>query len=188
MRLFLAVDLPAEIRQALGLLQRELRGACAGWRWVAPTGIHLTLRFLGEVSPERDRELRPAWRTAARSFPPLRLELGSTGVFPGPRRPRVLWVGVNDRTGANALASLAQALEATARAGGFAPEERPFRPHLTLARADRAGVAPIVPPERRESGAAFDATVVTLFRSELLPTGARYTALDALLLEGGSAR
>jgi 2'-5' RNA ligase len=184
MRLFLALELPDEVRAALGDLQRRLRAECRGWRWVAPGGIHLTLRFLGEVAAEDDRRQRAAWRAAAAAFPQLRLRLGGIGVCPGPSRPRVLWAGIEDRSERPRLGELAAALESAARGAGFAPEERPFRPHLTLARAEREGRATAPPAGGGPAAAEFPCGRVTLFRSELLPTGARYTVLEEFPLAG----
>ena len=78
MRLFLAVDLPDSLRRGLGELQRRLRANLTGWRWVRPEGIHLTMRFLGEVAEEEDARQRTAWRLAAGAWrtdwpPPIRL-------------------------------------------------------------------------------------------------------------------
>ncbi len=184
MRLFLAFDLPAEVRESLRELQELLRRSCRGWRFVEPRGIHLTLRFLGEVAPSRDAEMRSVWREALRPFPPVGIRLGGTGVFPGRTRPRILWVGVEETSKRGVLAEIAGGLEDAARALGFAAESRTFRPHLTLARATREG-RPTAPPEglaARETEAVCEE--VTLFRSELHPAGACYTALEAIPLTG----
>jgi len=183
-RLFLAVDLPPALRAALGDLQGRLRARCAGWRWVRPEGIHLTLRFLGEVGPEHDAECREAWREAVRPFPPFRFGLGALGRFPPGGRPRVLWVGVRELPEAGRLAGLAANLERAARERGFAPEGRAFSPHLTLARAVRGQRAQAPADDAHGIDEQVDVRRVVLFRSELLPAGARYTALDAFALEG----
>lgn len=184
MRLFLAVDLPQPVRAGLGRLQSRLRARCGGWRWVRPEGIHLTLRFLGEVGAATDAASREAWREAVRPFSVFRLRLERVGWFPAGGRPRVLWVGVRELLHEGSLAALAGRLEQAARERGFAPEERAFRPHLTLARAERGGRPDW--PEEQEAG--IDETVevdrVVLFRSELHPSGARYTALETFALEG----
>jgi 2'-5' RNA ligase len=108
----------------------------------------------------------------------MRLRLGSLGAFPPSGRPRILWLGVEEIPEAGRLAALASALESAVRRFGLPPEERPFRSHLTLARADRRTRA-----ESPSSGALggigeLDALEVVLFRSELGPGGARYTALE----------
>lgn len=184
MRLFLALDLPQAMRAALAALRPELEPSSPGWRWVRPESIHATIKFLGEVSPEVDSRARAAWRRAAARSTGFRFRLGTLGCFPSSGRPRVAWVGLVDEP-AGALAELAGAVEAQARDLGFEAEKRPFRPHLTLARAARTG--------RAELGRAIvDHDVVALagelvlFRSELRPQGARYTALEAFPLAASS--
>jgi 2'-5' RNA ligase len=186
MRLFLALELPREIRARLAAAHALLCSTSPGWRWVAPDAIHLTLRFLGEVDEARDRALREAWRNAVGPFPAVRFRLEGIGAFPGPARPRVLWLGVHEEAPGETLQALAEALEAAARAGGFAAESRPFRPHLTLARA-RPESRPVVPsiPISIEGTAACGE--VTLFRSVLGPTGARYDSLEAFPLTGAAS-
>lgn len=184
MRLFLALGLPAAIRESLAGAQRVLRSSCTGWRWVRPEGIHLTLRFLGEVSAADDAAQRPSWRRAASRSGPLRLRVAGTGVFPSVRRPRVLWVGVEEIDPGGRLEALAGALEAAARDAGFKAETRNFRPHLTLARAARGGRPTAPAPE--SVGWIGEAAIgdLVLFRSELRPQGARYTALERFPLGG----
>jgi 2'-5' RNA ligase len=179
MRQFLAVDLSDELRAGLGGLQRRLQAEARGWRWVRPENIHLTLRFLGEVPAELDADCREAWRTVAAHASPFSFRLRGISSFPPRGRPRVLWVGVREQGSAGRLAQLAAAFEQAARDVGFDHENRPFRPHLTLARAERSGRA--TPPENQEygSGTALDVDHTTLFRSELLPGGARYSVLES---------
>jgi 2'-5' RNA ligase len=184
MRLFLAVELPATVREALAGLQRDLRSRCGGWRWVRPEGIHLTLRFLGEVAAGDDAAQRAAWRREASRSGPLSIRVSGAGVFPSPRRPRVLWVGVEEYVPGGRLEALAAGLETAAREAGFKPETRPFRPHLTLARAAR-GSRPSA-PEPGSVGEIGLAEVedLVLFRSELRPQGARYSVLERFTLGG----
>lgn len=188
MRLFLAIDLPGGLREQLAGLQAELRSTCAGWRWVRPEGIHLTLRFLGEVEAARDAACRDAWREAVRPLPCLRFELGGIGRFPPAGPPRVLWIGISEQGPGELLPALAQRLEQAARECGFPAERRRFSPHLTLARAARRGRPEWPGPlEGRVTGEVAVDRVI-LFRSELHPSGARYTALDSFDLQGGRER
>lgn len=186
MRLFLAIALPEAVHHGLNRLVQRLRRECVGWRWVRPEGIHLTVRFLGEVDPVDDARLRQVWGRAVSDHPPFRLVLGGLGVFPSPRSPRVLWVGVEEQPSDGRLARLAAAVEGAARSSGFDPEERPFRAHLTLARTERGARSPTTP--RREApeveGLAAEVSEVVLFASELGPAGARYTALERFPLGG----
>ena len=176
MRLFLALELPEELRRALAELQELLRRGEEGWRWVRPEGVHVTLRFLGEVAPDRLPELSPLWREVAATSVPAEVEVGGLGTFPPRGRPRVLWVGLRDRSGGS-LAACAAALEAAARGAGFPPEERAFAPHLTLARA-AAGAGPRRPEPRGAALGVFRAEEITLFRSVPGRGGAAYTALE----------
>jgi len=185
-RQFLAVELSGELRDDLRSLQQQLRTAADGWRWVEPRSIHLTLRFLGDVSPELDERCRQTWRTVAAGAPAFAIRLDGVGSFPQRGRPRVLWVGVREDGSDGRLASLAAAFETAARDIGFEHENRPFRPHLTLARARRSGRATL--PERHEfvSRSALHVDRAVLFRSELMPTGARYSVLEAFAFRAPS--
>ncbi len=187
MRLFIAIELPPSVRRELSALQERLRPRCPGWRFVRAEGIHLTLRFLGEVDAARDAASRGAWREAAAASAAIRLRIGGLGVFPGAARPRVLWVGTNEASeSAGRLEALARRMEEAARACGFPPETRPFRAHLTLARAGSGGPPALPPPDA--GGCALDvrAEEAALIRSELRPDGARYSRIEAFPLGGGA--
>lgn len=182
MRQFLAVDLSDELRAGLGSLQKRLQAEARGWRWVRPEKIHLTLRFLGEVPAERDAGCREAWRSVAAHASPFSFRLQGIGSFPARGGPRVLWVGVREQGSAGRLAHLAAAFEGAARDVGFDHDNRPFRPHLTLARAERSGRATLPESQEYRSSTALDVDHTTLFRSELLPGGARYSVLESFAL------
>lgn len=178
MRLFIALGIPPEAREELARLQGWLRGLPV--RWVDPAGVHLTLQFLGEAAETS----APALLEALAGLPaaPFALGLEGLGAFPDLRRPRVLWVGLGGDLAA--LARLQAAVLAATAPLGFAPEARPFRPHLTLGRVRQdAG-----PEERRAVGRAvghaappaplsWEAGAPTLYQSTLTPAGAVYTAL-----------
>lgn len=174
MRTFLAIPLPAPLRRAALEAGRALVSHPDGWRFVREDAVHLTIRFLGEVPPARLQALDEGWRVAARGTGPLALTLGGAGVFPHERRPRVLWFGLTDRTPHGGLALLAERVERAATEAGFAPDRRPFAPHVTLARARENGRALVGP--LAEAGALGDFTADRLvrFRSELGPGGARH--------------
>lgn len=181
MRQFLALELSAETRRDIGRIAPRLH-ALGGWRWIAPASLHLTLRFLGKVAPDLDEAARSAWARAAAGVDPFCFRLGQLGCFPSGGRPRVLWLGVREESGR--LAALTGALEQAARDAGFVPEQRPFRPHLTLARA--RGSARGRRPDPDGAGGEWNewASEVVLFRSQLGPAGARYTALASFPLGG----
>jgi len=184
-RTFIAIELPAEIHDALAAAQHELQradpGAARCVRWVAPGSIHLTLKFLGQTPGAKVEAIRQAIERAAASAPCLALRLGHAGCFPNVRQPRVLWIGVEGDLAA--LSRLQSAIESTVSPLGFPSEKRPFSPHLTLGRVrDDA-----TPEQRRRLGSAvaalqpsnarFTATSVSLMRSDLRPEGAVYTRL-----------
>ena len=136
MRVFLALNLPEATRQALWRAAAPLRDLGFPIRWVRPEGIHLTLKFLGEVAEQRDAELVAALARAARGARALPLTLGGFGAFPDFQRPRVVWAGVAPDP---SLELLQNRVEEVFAPLGFPTEARPFRPHLTLGRAGRDG-------------------------------------------------
>ncbi len=131
MRLFAAVPIPEPAREQILKLLGKLREA--GWpvRWVHDEGLHMTLKFFGEVAPERLDVIAEALRFAAHGAETLALELGELGAFPSRNRPRVLWVGVQAPA---ALELLQDRIERGCEAIGFPPEGAPFQPHVTLGR------------------------------------------------------
>lgn len=177
-RLFIAIDLPEEVREELCRLRTPIPGA----RWVPANQLHLTLAFLGDVEPERVIELTE--RVAGLTAPPFQLRFDRTGCFPSRMRPRVLWVGLKPEP---LLISLADRLRELLRACAIPQEERPFAPHITLARLKL--------PAPRESAPFLDRPLqlqrpsVTvrefiLFESSLTPAGAIHTPLKHFPLSG----
>jgi len=186
MRLFVAAALSPEVRRGLEEAQQELRSAAAAVRWVRVEGIHLTLRFLGDVDEGKRAPLVAALKAVRGQA--FEAAVRGIGFFPNPRRPRVVWAGVEEPTGR--LAALQRGVEEAVVRLGFEPEERgEFHPHLTLGRlgdpkrTGRLGEAAQA-MEKREFG-AFRVPAFQLFRSELRPDGARYSVLDTFPLEGG---
>jgi 2'-5' RNA ligase len=136
---FVAAPLPDEAVAVVAELVARVRangvpGGGRDVRWVRLDGLHLTLRFLGPTPEERIEAAREAVRSAAASAAPFDLALGGAGMFPTRGRPRALWLGLSDGTAA--LGRLAGHVEEALVAMGWPPEPRPFRAHLTLARAD----------------------------------------------------
>jgi len=134
LRLFVALNVPSQVRQALWQVMAPVRERGLPVKWVRPEGIHVTLKFLGDVPDERDAELSAALGRAAAGARALALALGGFGVFPDFARPRVIWVGI---TAEPALEILQHRVEQEFEPLGFPTEARPFRPHLTLGRAGR---------------------------------------------------
>jgi 2'-5' RNA ligase len=190
-RLFIAVELPEGVLQAISAVQNDLKKRLPerALRWVRPEGIHLTLQFLGDVERDRVDELADALAQAAADRRRIDLAIEGLGCFPNPRRPRVLWLGIGGEVAK--LRLLQQAVEAETKPLGFQPEGRPFSPHLTLARvqrnASRSDVAEVgASIERRKTGrvADFAADGISLIRSQLKPSGAEYTQVAHVALDG----
>lgn len=151
-------DAGAALRAALGPVASQLR-------WVDRDGLHLTLRFLGEIAPAEVERAVDAARAAAASAAPFSIALTGAGAFPSLREPRVLWVGISE--GAAPLVTLARSLEAALVARRFPVEARPFQPHLTVARARSAGR----PPDLRAQASTLfapDAPVIGVQRVEAI--------------------
>ncbi|MBU4372018.1 MAG: RNA 2',3'-cyclic phosphodiesterase [Proteobacteria bacterium] len=179
-RAFLALDPPEEILREIGRIQDRLRKLIHGeLRWVRPEGIHLTLKFFGDVPENAVADISAVAGPAAAAVGSFELAIGGTGVFPDPRRPRVVWLGMNGD--AERLVTFQQALERALREVGFPPEERPFRPHLTLGRIKSpkglTGLTEALEKEKTYTAGLFTASVLSLFQSELTPRGAVYTRL-----------
>lgn len=184
MRLFVALELPEAARAALDEAQQRLRrGAAHPVAWVKPASIHLTLHFLGEADATQTPGILAAL-TAAQATAPARfhLALAAPGAFPNLRRPQTLWVGVGGDLAA--LEQVQRAVGAALTPLGFPPEDRPFRPHLTLGRVRREAT----PAQRAALGAAlaelpplppiaWPGGPPILFESTLAPGGAVYRAL-----------
>ena len=185
MRTFFAIELPADLRGEIARVQAELKRAGADVRWVRPEGVHLTLKFLGEIDPARAEPLADGAARVLAKASPAGLGVSGAGVFPDRRQPRVVWLGLGGDLDALALAQ--KAVEGAAAEFGFAPEKRPFRPHLTLGRvkSGRGRAALLAALEKIEPRPVeFTAREVVLFKSDLKPTGAVYTALHRLPLSG----
>jgi 2'-5' RNA ligase len=179
-RAFIAIELDARLREAIGELQARLRPGLGAIRLVRPEGIHLTLRFLGDASPEQVETLVPLLAAAARACPPAEAPVVGLGTFPERGSPRVLWLGLDVPS---AVLDVQRACERAARAAGFEREPRPFRAHLTLGRWRDRAPRPDLPPA--DIGTTRLETLV-LFKSELRPDGAVYTPLARFPLGTGA--
>jgi 2'-5' RNA ligase len=139
MRIFVAVALEAALGRAVAELPQRLNSAAA-FRWVPPGNLHLTLKFLGEITEERVARVADAAREVAGRSRPFSITLGGLGAFPSPKKPQIVWIGVAQ--GAERLIELARDLDVTLRRVKFPRDDRPFRPHLTIARAAHARPVP----------------------------------------------
>jgi 2'-5' RNA ligase len=186
-RLFLAINLPAETKQEIAEASEPLRECAPELSWVRAPLVHLTLKFLGEQPAERIDEFQTAVAGVAARHRELLMNLGGFGAFPNFRRARVVWLGVAQEP---RLELLHHDIEVTCSQLGVETEGRPFRPHLTLAR-----VKAEQPEERLRqlARAAKKATYTTdviirsidVMQSELTPAGPEYTTLVSAALRSG---
>ncbi len=175
-RAFVAADLPESVVGELAGLQERLRRSGVSGRWVRPERMHVTLRFLGELEPARFDAVRKALEGPLGGTDRIDLVPEGMGVFPHPSRPRVLWVGLSGDV--DELGRLALELEDRLAALGLPRERRPFRAHITLARASREGDLRAVARAARSvggfRGTSFSVTHLTLYESRLRPGGPDY--------------
>ena len=176
-RSFLALAVAADIHARLVLLKRELAATEADVRWVRDEALHATVKFLGSVATEILDDMRDALGSALASVPAFEARVAGIGAFPTLKRPRVLWVGLH----AEPLARLAAVVDETAARFGFAPENRPFRSHITLGRVSTLSGWPRLEVEvRRRLDEEFGNSAMeelVAFRSDLRRGGAVYTKL-----------
>jgi 2'-5' RNA ligase len=184
-RSFIAIELPAELRQGLAQLQVRLKVDKPRVKWVDPNSIHLTLKFLGSVDPTMIGAIAQAMTESAQSISPFQLEVQpGLGAFPNLKRVQVVWVGLGGEL--EKLGQLQGLLEANLSRLGFAPETRAFKPHLTLARLGNEAS----PEERQRFGELIAATkfelscrirvdALSLMKSQLTREGAIYSKLNS---------
>jgi len=178
-RAFIAIELTGQAHGELAFLQSELRKSGADVKWVEPSNIHLTLRFLGDLEPEKAEELKKILSGVAAGSKPFELTIKDVGAFPDLASPRVIWAGVG--LGAAESARIAEAIETKLQALGIPKEERRFHPHLTLGRVrsrkNCEKLCGMIEAIKFEAGSKIRVDHLTLFRSQLTPQGSVYTPL-----------
>lgn len=184
MRLFIAIELPEDLKREIAKVQEQLRTAGAHAAWTRPEGIHLTLKFLGEVDEAKTASITDALAGACRGRGPLRLEIAGAGAFPNVKAPRVLWLGLSGDN--EKLAALQAAVEDAMANLGFEREDRKFSPHLTLARVKflkpRDNWPAMIESVRDVKLGSIEADQVSLMKSELRREGAVYTEVGRIEL------
>ena len=180
-RVFCAIELPPEVRARAAEHIARLRERAPKVRasWDRAEKLHITLKFLGEIEQARVEALTHAAERASQSVPGIDLSIEGAGAFPPRGLPRVLWLGVLDPSGG--LARLQHRLEDECTLEGFAREERPFHPHLTIARLRTPEGARRLAALHKELGfeaVSLAATELTVVRSELGPGGSRYSTIS----------
>jgi 2'-5' RNA ligase len=185
MRIFVAIELPVTIAESIGQIQAELKQLLPpnSVRWMRPNRIHLTLKFIGEVASNTLEEYRSALVEGVGGVKGFPVQIAGFGCFPNIRRPRVLWLGVEERSGS--LDKMQATIEERVEQLGISRDNRPFKPHLTLGRVKRQDSR--LARELREftpgSIGSFEVREITLFRSELRSTGVVYTSLAKVVIK-----
>ena len=191
MRTFISADIPDEAREGLALFLSQLRAMdLEKLRWVQPEAMHLTLKFLGEIDQDKVGPVLSAMADSCKGTSPLDLATGELGCFPNRRSPQVVWLGLEGDM--EALTKLQAKLDGELhRTAGLPLENRPFRPHLTLARVRRGATE----AERRQIWDTIESTPppqtiiwqvsqLSLVHSTLLPQGPQYRTLESAMLGG----
>jgi len=185
LRAFIAITPPTTLQQTMAEVRQVFQRLSFPWRWVTPDHIHLTLRFLGNVSDESVTSLHQAMAQAAQGQTAFPLRARALGCFPHPARPRVLWVGLDDPS--QALGRLNERLMAALTPLGFPPEDRSFHPHLTLARAQNrmssSQPLPMLQTYQNRDFGEFLVTQVHLVQSQLQRGGPLHTILRSVTLQ-----
>ncbi len=188
MRAFIAIELPKEISDYLSRLQDKLKTTGADVKWVEPDNIHLTLKFLGEITEAQSKEIIKIMEDTCGINPAFDIALGGLGAFPRITSPRVIWVGID--AGRDEAGKIAQELEDKISGLGIAKEKKEFSAHLTIARTrsafnitaliqDLKNLAGIMP----EQNLRFKASRISLIKSTLTPKGPLYETLREISLK-----
>jgi 2'-5' RNA ligase len=189
LRAFIAIEIPEEIKKQIAGQTVELRRMVGrSVRWVTPENIHLTLKFLGDISSTNIDFLAQALKTEVGQYLPFEIDIHGLGAFPNMRRPRIIWIGLNAPAD---LTRLQHNLETAAAHLGYVSDEKPFSPHLTIGRIREQLSSDETQSLRRALENArvgvlgkFAVKSVHLFQSELKPGGPVYTCLSTALLGG----
>ena len=184
MRAFIGIGLPEHVRASLAAIQAELGGSGADVKWVAAALLHVTLKFLDEITDAQRQSVEALLHRVAGSEQAVTLGIAGVGAFPSVSAPRIVWVGLSE--GGDRLARIVAMIEAEGRSLGLRREERPFTPHLTLGRVrssmnlaaltQRLQAIEWVPPQ------AWLVSSLTLYQSVLSASGPAYTVLGEFLL------
>ena len=183
-RSFLAIEIPVTVLKKIGEVQEELRFSRAEVRWVNPEKIHLTLKFFGNIEESKVEPIVESIGGPIHATSPFSLQAKGLGAFPHFRNPKVVWLGLVDRQ--QIMIPLQKQLEDQLEKIGFQREDRPFQPHLTLGRTTssrgRDELVGRMEKYREEEFGEFQVEGVTLFKSELKPSGPIYIKLREIRL------
>jgi 2'-5' RNA ligase len=188
LRAFIAIEIPLEIKKEIAAEVANLHnGTGRAVRWVAPENIHLTLKFLGEISPASVELLSQALQAECDQHIPFDITVSGLGCFPNSHRPRIIWIGLSIPPELNRLQ---HKLETATTRMGYTAEDKPFSPHLTVGRvreqatpAELNAIHSTLDKLHVGSLGTFTAQSVHLFKSELKPAGPVYTSLFSARLD-----
>lgn len=181
LRTFIAINVPPAVLDTITRIQNRFKSLGLHASWVKPGNIHLTLKFLGDTDPDRIPGIQYTLTETLASYTRFQLLLDSVGVFPDTKNPRVLWLGLKD--GEGALKTLQTDIEKALESIGFPKEQRPFSPHVTLARIKSPKGKKKLKEEldavnpKGISTHPFDVGEIHLYESQLTPKGSIYTLL-----------
>jgi len=183
MRAFIAISLPTETKNNLSKIQDRLKTALPKISWVKPINLHLTLKFLGEISPKQLKDIRQVTTEIAKDTPEFKIKLETLGIFPNIPSARIIWVGTNQLP--SELKILVDRIETRIAELGKPKEERPFSAHITIARIksniDSSILENQINKINSEIGCqdlGFDVKGITLFESTLGSQGPTYTVIE----------
>ena len=189
MRAFIAIDLPASAQRSLERLQDELRKAQADVKWVESSQLHLTVKFLGEITDAQRQAVEGLLRALALEEPPFSMALGRLGAFASLSAPGVIWVSVTE--GAERAKRLAERIEASSQALGLRQDARAFAAHVTLGRVrtprNRAQLSRALQDTVWQAPTPWRVDAVRLYQSLLHSVGPRYQALSDVALQGAGS-
>ena len=178
LRSFIAIELPDTVKSALLSLQQELKTCGADVRWSRPEGVHLTLKFLGDIEDKLVDGIVETLKGTCGKFQKFSCEVRGVGVFPGTKAPRVLWAGIEDH---GELKLIQQEIDAGMFSLGFEREGRKFSPHLTLGRfrssEGKMALMNKMDSYKEYSVGIIDVNHISFMRSDLGPSGAKYTKI-----------
>lgn len=178
-RSFIAIELDKDAKKELAALTETLKKSGADVKWVNPDGIHLTMKFLGNVPEEKISGIKRILDETAASFKPFSMMLSAIGAFPKISYPRVIWVGVEE--GKKEASEIYNLLESRLENVGFQKEKRPFSAHITLGRVrsqkNRESLITRIENLKFSYSKTINVGHLTLFQSTLSPHGSTYTAL-----------
>ena len=186
MRIFVAIELESSIKEEIARIQTRLKVTQDKIKWVEPSSVHLTLKFLGEIEEEKLEKVHRITEELGERISPFKIEVKGMGVFPGFSSPRVIWIGARDTSGE--LEELAARLEEALAREGFVREKRKWKAHLTLGRVkflkETERLRELIQKEMETEAGKMEVKDLTIMQSQLTPKGPIYTSLGKIYLKG----